>query len=318
MDRNSSLYPYEPGRTISFQVGRETGPTTTSATIIQLLEADLSCTMLVEVKDAGLNGQFVLKLFDRRFASGVRKHCEAPAWNLDIEDKYRQFVRDGDAFSLLKFCSETDDEDIRCDYLDDWNEQQREAYVQHFCLKFYNSETEVYRRLHQVQGIDIPRLFAKVCMPSHSNRSVAEEELISCPGVLLEYIRGFSLSDLPEFAHRESWQWICDDAIRIVNDIGDHDIRNEDVKPRNCIVRKWKDSNGATHFKPVMIDFAQCVFRKEGQDDNDWRFWKAIVDEEGAIGVVMHGKARRLGGGYHYEQSAQSLQLHKDFKSEGS
>ncbi|PGG99560.1 hypothetical protein AJ79_08497 [Helicocarpus griseus UAMH5409] len=67
-----------------------------------------------------------------------------------------------------------------------------------------------------------------------------------------------------------------------------------------------------------MIDFAQCVFRKEGQDDNDWGYWKAWQDEEGAMGVVMEGKLRKLGGCYHYERSAESWRLNKRFMGEDS
>lgn len=29
-----------------------------------------------------------------------------------------------------------------------------------------------------------------------------------------------------------------------------------------------------------MIDFARCVLREEGEDDNVWRYWKADQDEE--------------------------------------
>jgi hypothetical protein len=36
-----------------------------------------------------------------------------------------------------------------------------------------------------------------------------------------------------------------------------------------------------------MINFALCSFRREYGDENDWREWKAIRNEEGAVGFVM-------------------------------
>lgn len=107
---------------------------------------------------------------------------------------------------------------------------------------------------------------------------------MDCSGILLEVIDGFVLSDLSEHAPRGTWQGVCDEAIRIVNSISDCDIRNEDVKTRSFIVRR---DEGTGRFKPIMIDFARCVLRQEGQDDCDWGFWRAHQDEEGAIGVVM-------------------------------
>ncbi|RJE26951.1 hypothetical protein PHISCL_00758 [Aspergillus sclerotialis] len=209
--------------------------------------------MLVEASHPHLSGHFILKLYDRRFAPGLRKHAKTSPWDPDIENAYHNFV--------------INDEDLRYDYLDEWNEAQREAYLQHYCRLFDETETEVYRRLKSVQGVDIPRLYARVWVPSLSGRMEAavDEEFLRCPGILIEYIDGFALSDLGDHADRSTWQVICDEAIRIVNYIGDYDIRNPDVKPRNCIVRKYEDSQGITHFKPVMIDFARCVLRKKAR-----------------------------------------------------
>ncbi|KAJ5378539.1 hypothetical protein N7509_011658 [Penicillium cosmopolitanum] len=49
-----------------------------------------------------------------------------------------------------------------------------------------------------------------------------------------------------------------------------------------------------------MIDFALCSFRKDYADDTDWSEWKAMQDEEGAIGLIMQD---RLEGGFIYSRS---------------
>ena len=118
------------------------------------------------------------------------------------------------------------------------------------------------------------------------------------------------MNDLVTHAPRETWQYICEDAIRIVNVIGDRDIRNEDVKPRNFIIR-WEPVEGK--FKAFMIDFALCEFRREDQDERDWREWKAIQDEEGAVGYVMQ---RYLKGASVYRRSDKYLKLDEEFKAE--
>ncbi|PGG99559.1 hypothetical protein AJ79_08496 [Helicocarpus griseus UAMH5409] len=199
----SSVSPYKVGRTLNVQLG-QAGPVT-SATISRIFESNLSCTMAVKIDSSSLNGQSVLKLYDRRFASRMRQHGKATAWNPDVEHQYRQFVQSGNGPSFFKFIRETDDEDLRYDYLDDWNDAQREAYLQHFCIHFYRTETEVYRRLHLVQGIDIPRLFASLWIPAISSESAAAgKEFLSCPGLLVEFLHGFPLSDIADFADRET------------------------------------------------------------------------------------------------------------------
>lgn len=66
----------ETRRTLSLQVEGHTTSTALEATIIQVFESNWSCTMVVEVNGLKLNGQFVIKLYDRRFTPKVRQHGE--------------------------------------------------------------------------------------------------------------------------------------------------------------------------------------------------------------------------------------------------
>lgn len=62
-----------------------------------------------------------------------------------------------------------------------------------------------------------------------------------------------------------------------------------------------------------MIDFALCKFRRKYGDEEDWREWKAIQDEEGAVGFVTQ---RYLGGGFVYRRSDTYRKLDEEFKSD--
>lgn len=125
----------------------------------------------------------------------------------------------------------------------------------------------------------------------------------------MQYIEGFSLTDITRHAPRETWQSICEKAIRIVNIIGDREILNEDVKTRSFIVQ----GNPGKKFKVFMTDFGLCYFRREYEDDKEWRRSKSNQDDEGAIGYFMQ---RHLEGGFVYHRSAIYKQLDEDFKRE--
>lgn len=115
------------------------------------------------------------------------------------------------------------------------------------------------------------------------------------------------MTDIAEYTPRESWQAICEDAIRIVNLIGDLGILNEDVKTRSFIVRgDLRDG-----FKVAMIDFALCKFRQDYESVYNWDKWKSIQDEEGAVGYVMQ---RHLNGGFLYHRSARYEKLDEEFR----
>lgn len=62
-----------------------------------------------------------------------------------------------------------------------------------------------------------------------------------------------------------------------------------------------------------MIDFGLCQFRRESRDEEDWRKWKLLQDEEGAVGYVMQ---RYLKGGFVYHRSPLYTKLDDDSQRE--
>jgi len=266
-----------------------------------------SCAMVVNlIHSTSLlalnNHQVVLKIFDRRFATQFRRDEHASLHTTtDIERQYHQFVRDGGAANFIANYDASDDEE---EY--EWDDPHNEAYLQYGMQHFYEAEIEAYNILKDVQGQDIPCLFASFTLPSLFSPG---NQLCDIPGVILQHIDGFPLGDISLHAPKEKWQSVCDDAISIVHMMGDRGILNKDVKTRSFIVRE--ESEGS--FNVFMIDFAMCNFRQQYDDETEWRKDKAIQDEEGAVGYVMEDS---LKGGYTYHRSLLYTKLDREFKAE--
>ena len=241
----------------------------------------------------------ILKLYDWRYATQLRHDKKVEQWSPYHEDQYRAFVQEGGAAKFISALEDDDDNDDDDDADDDrpWDTARNEAFLFDYCRDLHSCEVEAYSRLRDLQGKNIPRFLADV----RFNASPVQNELFEVRGILLELITGYSLADLAKCAHQSSWQRICDEAIRTVNLISDHGILNEDVKPRNILIRTHdKDSE----YQVVVIDFAQCRFRELDQSEAVWKHEKCRQDEEGAIGFVM---AHELNGAFEYRPSYRFL-----------
>ena len=251
----------------------------------------------------------VLKLFDRRFATQLRRDEKVNPWTPVIERQYHHFILDGSASGFMTKLNSNNQMAEKEGH--SWNDAQNEACLHDHMQNFYKTEVEVYDTLKDIQGEKVSRLCACVAFPSSSSTEELplDRNYLDFPGILMQYIEGFPLTDVASHAPRETWQSLCEDAIQIVNLIGDRGVLNEDVKTRSFIVSEDPENK----FKVFMIDFALCNFRREYEDEEDWRGWKAAEDEEGAVGYVMQ---RYLKGGFVYHQSAVYNKLDDDFKME--
>ena len=273
----------------------------------------LSSVMVVRLGSpvSGLESHMILKLYDRRFATELRDDKGIPPWTLEIEKEYQKFILDGGASEFLARLRSH--EDLVEEEGESWNAAQTEAYLYNYMQNLYDAETEVYQRLKDIQGVDVPKLLARLTLHDSlcsSDLSEGIDKYVDYHGILLELIHGFPLNELATHAPSQTWQSICEDAIRIVNVIGQRGIRNEDVKTRNFIVRHDPVKE---KFKVFMIDFALCVLRGQQQDEQSWRRWKALQDEEGAVGFVMQ---RYLKGGFVYHRSPLYVKLDDEFMAE--
>ena len=275
--------PYEAGKTLTLSTESET----LIARVVRLIQpSTFSCVMLVEsVKDWGPT---ILKLYDWRYATELRKYQKVGTWTQSHADAYRAFVENGDA---AKFVMTLDD---GRDYSDSWSWDRAhdEAYLFNVSRDRHRNEVNAYNNLKNLQGKNVPRFFADVHVDAFSRK----HPLFEVRGILIEFIEGYCLSELlnePE----STWQSVCDEAVRTINLIGDHGVLNEDVRPDKIILRKRATSPAPEVF---VIDFGQCRFREDYESDAEWMHEKSVQDEEGAVGWVM---ARRLGGMFEYKPS---------------
>lgn len=241
----------------------------------------------------------VLKLYDRRYATQLRGDYNIGPWTPAAEERYREFVASGEAAKLI---SET--EDITIDDELSWGETHEETFLFDYCRDIYRCEIDVYRRLKDLQGETIPKVFADVRFnpwPSSDPPPTDTQDFFEVPGILMEHIRGYSLGEIKDRAPPSTWQPICEEAIRIVNLIGDLGILNKDIQTRNILVRENKKGEAPSSYEVIFIDFGNCRFRGPDQSEEDWRHEKSEMDEEGAIGCVMEHK---LKGGFKYQRTS--------------
>jgi hypothetical protein len=82
-----------------------------------------------------------------------------------------------------------------------------------------------YESLRDLQEQMILKFLASVRLPSRDT-DIPQQFLqyFDIRGILIEYIEGFSLSELETKVPQSQWQVICDNAIHIINLIGDYEI----------------------------------------------------------------------------------------------
>lgn len=235
-----------------------------------------------------------LKLYDRRFSEQLRRDHGIDPWTKETEKEYLDAVRTGEANDFLH------DLHTLPNFEDDtgeaWDDEQLEAFLADQAHRLFDAETTVYDTLQDVQGKLVPRLIAGIHLHLSHPEGV---EVPPIEGILLQYINGFSLSKVQDHAPRSEWQGIVDQAIAIVQVIGDHGILNRDVRPGNFIVQL--DKSGC--YRVFMIDFGLARLRGCDESDRDWAKAKLNKDEEGAVGLVMKKRLAREGFELRFENS---------------
>ena len=280
-------------------------------TVIKLIQpVTISPVMEVMLQsESGLETKAILKLYDRRFATGLRRHAKVEPWTPATEEIYKQYVLQGRAEKLFQLLDEPSDDEKICDSdFDDEEERddnlkmgQNECFLHYYSCKLYSREVRAYESLQDLQERMIPKFLARVRLPSRDT-DIPEQfrKYFDIRGILIEYIEGFNLSELETKAPKSQWQVICDDALRIINLIGDYEIMNNDVRAENFLVR----TNPEGKYQVFQIDFSETHHR-DGLPLEIWREQKYTKDEEGAVGLVMQ---QRLKGGFEYKRSSKWLE----------
>ena len=299
------------GSTLSLRLEHGCANWKPEVTIIKLIQpVTISPVMEVMLQtESGLETKAILKLYDRRFATGLRRHIKVEPWTPATEEIYKQYVLQGRADKLFELLDEPSDDEKSIDSdFDDEEEHddnlkigQNEGFLHYYSCNLYSREVRAYESLRDLQERMIPKFLARIRLPSRDT-DIPEQfrKYFDIRGILIEYIEGFNLSELEIKAPKSQWQVICDNAIDIVHLIGDHGILNNDVRPENFLVR----SNPEGKYQVFQIDFSDAHHR-DGLSWETWQERKYSFDEEGAIGLVMK---LLLKGGIEFERSSKWLE----------
>ena len=123
----------------------------------------------------------------------------------------------------------------------------------------------------------------------------------------MQFIEGFPLNEIPKRVAIDEIQHICEDAIEVINLVGQRDIYNEDVRLENFVVYF-----NEVKYKVFIIDFGLCLFRRESASEHHYWLVRANRDEEGCVGREMEDLTNGTGT-FVYRRSEMYLQLDKTY-----
>ncbi|OAA64242.1 hypothetical protein SPI_02889 [Niveomyces insectorum RCEF 264] len=330
MSASATLVPYQPGVRLELEV-LQNDPSlpllpSVCATVTQMCSVTMSAVMKVQVvTPSGAAAGVVLKLYDRRFGTSMRKIAgkHVPHTAAD-EEQFCSFVRQGQMKPFLREFEEERTSNILGigpeDMLDGRPDGRAklEAVLWQECTEYFDNETEAYARLHDVQGRYVPRLYAHVRLVRRPGEAVPEDllrqpdtaEYFDIKGVLLEPITGYELIDVATApaapADPDRVRALVQTAMERVHFINERGLLLYDCSPFNAIVE-------AATQQPFIVDFAQCGFKDKMIDqwenvchmDEEEEVWDAEaqfrefvqqLDNVGAIGVVAANRYWREKG----------------------
>ncbi len=193
-----------------------------------------------------LPAECILKLYDRRHVDNIRDDFDAgQRYNEEKESAYQRYLLDPNKrshdFVADLFASDSGSDDD----LEDGG--AFEDYLAHRCESMWEKEVQAYERMRDLQGEMIPRLLGLVNYdpPLAVIRDGVPQDCLVVKGVLLEYIPAITLTqyitcqlqdgspiDHDAIAH------VSQQAVALVNTIGENGVLNEDVRLDNILVRR--------------------------------------------------------------------------------
>ncbi|KXX82536.1 putative serine/threonine-protein kinase fnkB [Madurella mycetomatis] len=340
-DSTSTHLPYQKGDLIQLEVLKNyldpPLPQPCRASIVRVFTVTMSPVMDIIIwRKPGTHIRAVLKLYDRRFGTDLRdcynKHRpHTPAG----EAAFQSFVRQRKMQAFLRELEEEeeaenlmlrpsrqlyDEEDGQNLKNDTESIAKYEAALWRECNTYFDNETEAYDRLREVQGKSIPQIYGHVrlLVPSPDvPPDLRQSPYFEVKGVLLQWINGYNLTDLPVSpmapSDTDEWAEIIQTAVDAAHDINKRGVIMADCQPRNVVVDRRSQV-------PFLIDFAQCDFKDrimepcrrwreeddgegegegEGEEPNpEAEYWELVLstDNPGAIGAVMRMKVLRNKG----------------------
>ena len=333
MSQHRTSYPYYVGASLDLQLHPLNNefssllPKTASGLIVQQFTATMSPVVEVEI---GLNSgpplRAVLKIFDRRFGTGLRRLEQKVFYHTDEQEKaFQNFIRQGQADAFLaEYNRERETAQLSPD-AEDYYEDTPDGHAKYEAVTwqdtedYYENELNTYSHLGDYQGIMVPKLLASVSISPPEDCSNAEiSHYSNVKGLLIELIPGKTLSELitaKPLLPSDSTQWS-----RIVQSVMDamHKINQSGIVLRDCAARNVIIHE--TTKAPFIIDFAQCHSRErliqwwrqslerfedgdeEEEEEEPWdeevAYWERVRSAGNPleIGVVMKTKLKNERG----------------------
>lgn len=303
MCSDSGLPAYFPGTELALVVDKanETFSGNPKFTIIREISTTMATVLEVTYTDDSSTAtkKAVLKLFDRRFGSSLRRvralsesrqEQYLPATS-EAEKAFRSYVRSGKASKLW---DEIDADQQQMETVPLLPEQyyeptqdglaRYEGALQHMCLFFFRSETAVYDKLAHMQGDCIPRILAHVHLPAPESSEI-EDKIEDSPflrlnGVLFEYVSGVPLSELdncPPIPDWREWSKILQEVANMTERINLAGVVMRDCRPGNVLLRP-------NAWQPVFLDFAQAFIGDF--DDEEVGFGLSVFQFNNPFGLL--------------------------------
>lgn len=286
---------------ISFRASQGGSTTDLVCRILEVYEPSMSVVLHVSIvpdlaSRINLPHNAIVKLYNRRFMVSLREEYGlGTPWSLAKEREYQRYLQKGTRTADVSLPS----------YPVDWEQQgekernhgEFEAWIQQEAITSFHAEKDTYARLHEMQGISLPRMYGTVDIK-------IQNPLDNLPGIIIEYISSMKFDHLIETWKNREPQLpnsllvsLCYDAIRIVDRVSDFDVLNPDVRLDQFLLRPSfasitspsQEESSSRESMVVLIDLGGCRFRRAGESDEEWREAKQMQDETGAVGYGVAG-----------------------------
>ncbi|QGJ02222.1 hypothetical protein CEK26_003666 [Fusarium fujikuroi] len=176
------------------------------AQVAQVITATMSPIMLVKLKTPNAPNRAILKLYDRRFGSSLRRSKKGKHLPCRVQDEaaFRSFVDRGDIGPFMDEMEKDRRTELLPNSAADWRlesggQAKIEAALWWEARSHFETGIEAYRRLKDPQGVFIPCMYTSICFsPTSARASKDIDDYYSVNVILLQFIPGWSLWDLPE------------------------------------------------------------------------------------------------------------------------
>lgn len=202
---------------------------------------------------------YALKAFDPRFSPQLRESKSIGPWSDNLADAL-EYTKD--APDAPSDDEDADDPPYQC-------EQAVAIRVQE-CL---DNELSVYQHLLDLQGLAIPRMYARGKLACSRPLDLFERGRPAI--ILLEFIEGSHVQDLPGGPSLE----ICRSVMAAISNLAVRDFVNSDVRLDNILIRP----DGTVCF----FNFGQARMREDDEDAAEWWYQKINVEEEERLSIAL-------------------------------